>query len=105
MSKRLAAVLVLVPFLAFSAWATLSAKEGFTAFFTMPWTHPIWSQEFLDLCVALTLVTAWMVDDARRRGATIWPYLLATPVLGSISPLVYLALRAEPAVPTPGASP
>jgi hypothetical protein len=96
MTTRLPAILVLLPFLVFSVWCTLKAEEGFVGFFTMPWTHPIWSQEFVDLCIALTMVQVFMFFDARRRGATIWPYLVATPLLGSISPLVYFALRAEP---------
>ena len=98
MIKPWLAVAILVPFTVFSTWATLTAPEGYWGFFTMPWTHPIWSQEFVDLCVALTLVTSWMVKDARARGVAIWPYLVATPFLGSVSPLVYLMLR-KPAPP------
>jgi hypothetical protein len=94
MSKlRVFAALVLVPFTLYSTWVTYT--EGYRPFFTLPWSHPIWTQEFLDLCIALTLVSSWMVADARRRGATVWPYLVATPLLGSISPLTYLLLRAE----------
>lgn len=93
MSKqRVLAAIVLVPFTIYSTWVT--ATQGYAEFFTLPWSHPIWSQEFLDLCIALTMVSSWMVGDARRRGVTVWPYLVATPLLGSISPLVYLALRA-----------
>lgn len=101
MSKRRLLVLaVLIPFAAFSTWVTW--VEGYVAFFTLPWTHWIWTQEVLDLCIALTLVCVWMVGDARRRGARVWPYVLLTPALGSIAPLLYLALRPEPAADEQG---
>ncbi|MCW8141588.1 MAG: DUF2834 domain-containing protein [Planctomycetota bacterium] len=89
---RLAVAAVLVPFTVFSTVVTW--REGYARFFTGPWTDPIWAQEFLDLCIALTIVCVWMVGDARRRGATVWPYVAATPLLGSIAPLCYLLLRA-----------
>jgi len=31
-----------------------------------------------------------MVVDARRRGVTAWPWVVATIALGSIAPLAYL---------------
>lgn len=91
--KRVLAAVVLVPFTLYSTWVTYD--QGYVPFFTLPWSHPIWTQEFLDLCIALTMVSAWMLGDARRRGATVWPYLVATPLLGSIAPLTYLVLRVE----------
>lgn len=102
MRTRLLAAGVLLPFLVFSTW--VAVKEGFVPFFTLPWTHPIWSQEFLDLCIALCFVSGWLMRDARRRGANPWPYLVATPLLGSIAPLTYLILRPErPEEPPPSA--
>ena len=90
---RLVPAIVLVPFLAWSSLVTY--REGAAIFFTGPFTHPIWTQEFLDLCISLTMVSVWMVADGRRRGARAWPYVLAVPFVGSISPLLYLALRDE----------
>lgn len=99
MSKtRVLAGLVLVPFTLYSTWVTYD--RGYVPFFTLPWSDSIWTQEFLDLCIALTMVSSWMLVDARRRGATVWPYLVATPLLGSIAPLTYLLLR--PASPGEG---
>ncbi len=46
-----------------------------------------------DLLIALSLVMTWMWNDARERGATVWPYLLVTLALGSIGPLLYLIRR------------
>ncbi len=94
MSKqRMAAAAVLIPFFVYSSYVT--AVEGYVSFFTLPLTHPIWTQEFLDLCIALTLVCVWIVRDGRRRGARVWPFVAATPLLGSIAPLLYLVLRPD----------
>ncbi len=46
-----------------------------------------------DLLIALSMVMVWMWNDARERGATVWPYLVVTLALGSIGPLVYLIRR------------
>jgi hypothetical protein len=46
-----------------------------------------------DLLIALSLVMVWMWNDARERGATLWPYLLLTVTLGSVGPLLYLIRR------------
>jgi hypothetical protein len=46
-----------------------------------------------DLLIALSLVSVWMWNDARERGATLWPYLVLTLTLGSVGPLLYLIRR------------
>jgi len=46
-----------------------------------------------DLLIALSLVMVWMWNDARERGATVWPYLVVTLAVGSIGPLLYLIRR------------
>lgn len=89
--SRLLALAILVPFTIYSTIVTV--REGYAIFFTGPWTHPVWTQEFLDLSIALLLVASWMVSDAKKRGVRVWPYLIATPLLGSIAPLAYLVLR------------
>ncbi len=48
---------------------------------------------FFDLTIALTMVMVWMWNDARERGATVWPYLLLTLATGSVGPLLYLIRR------------
>lgn len=50
-------------------------------------------QVFADLVIALTLVMMWVWRDARSRGRNPWPWLVATVVLGSFGPLVYLLTR------------
>lgn len=89
---------ILLPFALLSAYAL--REVGYLGLITSH-LHPAGLQVLTDLVIALVLVMAWMVHDARARGVTVWPYLLATLVLGSFGPLAYLLLRG-PAVPAPG---
>lgn len=69
------------------------------------WHHGYWGivephfrswgagQVFADLVIALTLVMVWLWRDARKTGRNPWPWLAATLLLGSFSPLVYLLMR------------
>jgi hypothetical protein len=47
----------------------------------------------LDLVIALSFAIGWMRADARRRGIAIWPYVIATVLLGSIGILAYCVRR------------
>ena len=49
-------------------------------------------QVLADLVVALVLVLSWLIPDARRHGRNPWPWVIATPLVGSVAPLLYLAL-------------
>ena len=69
------------------------------------WQHGYWGivaphfqsfgggQVFADLVIALSLVMIWIWRDARARGRSAWLWLLATLVLGSFGPLLYLVTR------------
>ena len=46
-----------------------------------------------DLVIALMLVMVWMWRDAKATGRAIWPWIVATLILGSFGPLVYLLTR------------
>jgi hypothetical protein len=48
----------------------------------------------VDLTIALSLVTVWMVRDARQRGQSVAPFVVLTLLLGSVGPLLYLIRRA-----------
>ncbi len=69
------------------------------------WQHGYWGllaphfqtfgagQVLADLVIALTLVMAWMWQDAKATGRNVWPWIVATLILGSFGRLVYLLTR------------
>lgn len=92
MSPRTALfTLVLVAFLVLTGIAT--AQHGLIGIFAVAWRDTAGAQVFADLCIALFIATSWLKGDAQRRGLNPWPWLIATPFLGSISPLFYLVYR------------
>ena len=51
------------------------------------------AQVFFDLVIVATLACLWMINDARERGLSVWPFILITLVAGSFGPLLYLINR------------
>jgi hypothetical protein len=47
-------------------------------------------QVILDLTIVCSLISVWMVRDARKSGRNPWPYVLITFTAGSFGPLIYL---------------
>jgi hypothetical protein len=84
---------VLVAFGAFNVHVAL--REGYWSVFP-PFPNLAMTQMFLDLAVALSLFSAWMVMDWRRQGRPLYqvvPFLVATVLFGSMGPLLYLVWR------------
>ncbi|MBA4285269.1 MAG: hypothetical protein C0434_07020 [Xanthomonadaceae bacterium] len=81
---------ILLPFAVLTAYAL--NQVGLVGIFTAH-MNPGGAQVFVDLVIALTLLMVWMVGDARSRGVTVWPYIVATLALGSFGPLAYLLMR------------
>ena len=88
-------VVLLVPFALLSLYAL--QQVGYTGIIRYHLPSPAGWQVFADLVVALTLLVTLMIRDAKRTGRTVWPYLLATVLLGSFGPLAYLLLGSRPA--------
>ncbi|MCW5890147.1 MAG: DUF2834 domain-containing protein [bacterium] len=89
--KLLGIGLVLADFLALTGYAVY--HHGYLAFFDFQAMNAIQLQIFVDLAIALGFVTVWMWNDSRARGIAVMPYLVATLLLGSIGPLLYLLRR------------
>lgn len=47
-------------------------------------------QIYVDLVIAAMLVNIWIWRDATSRGRNPWGWIIATMIVGSFSPLVYL---------------
>ena len=86
------AAIVLAGFGAFSIWVV--ATQGYFGFLGLAGREPWGLQMLLDLVIALSVAFGWMRSDARRRGISTWPFLIATIVLGSIGILAYCVRRA-----------
>ena len=89
--KQIAIALVLADFVALSAYAV--AQHGYVGIFTQHLVSAAGMQVLVDLVIALTIVMAWMWQDARARDINPVPYVLLTLGLGSIGPLAYLVHR------------
>lgn len=90
MNKRTLAIVLLVPFLALTAYSV--AQVGYIGLFSYQLQSPAGWQVLADLVIALVLVLSWMIPQARRTGRNPWPWVVGTLLLGSIAPLLYLAL-------------
>ena len=81
-------------FIAFSILTGVAAFQfGYIGIFEAGFRDSASMQVFFDLVISVSLFGIWMLVDARKRGATIWPYLIAIPAVGSLAPLVYLIMR------------
>lgn len=77
---------------------------GFLGFFASVRLNEATELMFLDIVIALGLITIWMWRDARATARPFWPFALATLLLGSAGPLAYLLYRTVPtrcALPDP----
>lgn len=90
-SRSRLALLVFVPFTAFSLW--VSAQHGPLGFFDVL-TGGGWStQVFLDLVIAMSVAASVVYRDARRRGINPWPWIVSMYLLGSVGMLAYFSAR------------
>lgn len=95
-TKQIGLSLVLLAFGAFEAYAVW--EHGVVGLFAAVLANSATTVAFVDLTIALGLVSVWMALDARERGIAVLPYLVATLALGSVGPLLYLIRREGRAV-------
>ena len=90
--KQIALAVLLCDFTALTAYAV--AEYGIVGVFAAAFANVATITLAVDLTIALSLVIAWMWQDARARGVSPIPYVVLTLGLGSIGPLLYLIRRA-----------
>ncbi len=56
-------------------------------------------QVFTDLVIALVLVLSWLIPEAKKNNRNPWPWVLATVLMGSFGPLLYLATAQKTTAP------
>lgn len=81
-------LLVLLGFAGLTGVALMD--HGYLGIFTFHFTSTAGMQVITDLVIVCTLAMIWMVQDARRQGRTVWPFLLLTVAAGAFGPLLYL---------------
>ncbi len=89
-NSRLFAMVLLVPFSLLTLYAI--SQVGYLGIFDYPRHSSAGWQIMADLVVALLLVLAWLVPNAREHGCNPWPWVVLTLTMGSIGPLLYLAM-------------
>jgi hypothetical protein len=90
-AKQIGLTVVLLDFLALTAYAVV--QHGYLGFFEIMLGNAATTTALVDLLIALSLIAVWMARDAREHGISPLPYLVATLVLGSAGPLLYLIRR------------
>jgi len=82
---------VLVMFGALSVVAlALEGIGGFVDAITFNWSS---LQIYVDLVVAIVVISVWIYRDARGRGRNPWPWIVVSLIVGMFGPLVYLLTR------------
>ena len=89
--KQIGLSLVLADFAALTAYAVY--QHGYVGFFEIMMANSVTWTAFADLTIALSLILAWMWQDARQRDVSFLPYAVLTLTLGSVGPLLYLIRR------------
>ncbi len=95
MSRSTLAIIILIPFTLLTAYAV--HKVGYIGIFDYHRHSPAGWQVIADLVIALVLVLTWLVPEARKAGRNPWPWVVATLLLGSFGPLLYLVFAQRPA--------
>ena len=89
-NTRTIAIALLIPFLILTAHAV--SQVGYVGIVDYQRHSPAGWQVFADLVIAILLILLWLVPNAQATGRNPWPYVAISIFLGSIGPLLYLAL-------------
>jgi hypothetical protein len=94
--------LALVVFLAFTIYSVeVTLTHGYFSFLEVPMQGGWALQITLDLVMAASVASIWLVSDAKTHGLSPWPYVALVFPLGSIGLLAYLVAREWKRLRTP----
>jgi hypothetical protein len=93
--KKILLAFVLADFVAVTAWGV--AQVGYLGLVSGLLATPAGIVGSADMTIALGLIAVWLFQDARARGLSPLPYLVAMVLFGRVGPLLYLLRRPEPA--------
>ena len=88
------ALALLIPFLVLTFYAIY--QFGPTGIFEHLFINSAGWQALADLVIALILLLTWLVPEAKRLGKNPWPWVIATFLVGAISPLFYMVTTRLP---------
>ena len=93
--RQLFAIAILLPFigLTFHALQTI----GLIGLFQHQFENPAGWQVLADLVIALLIAMLWLLPEAKQAGRKPMVWFALTCMLGSIAPLLYLAITPPPA--------
>jgi hypothetical protein len=90
-AKQIGLAVVLADFMALNLYVVY--EYGLAGLFDSIFSSWAGTALFVDLCIALSLITVWLWRDARSCGMSPIPYVLLTLSFGSAGPLLYLIRR------------
>jgi len=89
--KQLGLGVLLVAFVGLEVYAI--EQHGVVGLFEACLANAATTVAFVDLVIALGMVSLWVIFDARDHGVSPLPYVVLTLTLGSVGPLLYLIRR------------
>jgi len=101
-TRKLLAIAALVPFSLLTVYTVI--EVGYIGIFDYIGRSPAGWQVFADLVIALLMVLAWLVPNARATGRNPWLWVAITLTMGCIGPLLYIALEPSDKSQAQGAS-
>jgi hypothetical protein len=92
-ARKIVLTVLCAAFVLYTTWVAVTADPRLVPYLLALRAASWGTQILLDLVISLGLVCTWLIGDARRRGRRAWPWVVATPIFGSLSPLLYLVVR------------
>jgi len=90
-TARTLTIAALIPFTVLTGVAFwVDGIAGFPDAITHSWAS---AQIYVDLVLAIVVLSVWMHRDARSKGRNPRPWIVAAAAVGMFSPLLYLAIR------------